>query len=196
MWDRPKVSETTYARSIQTQEHIGKVDEHTWVWGAHRETTTINTSSHTRELWKSTKSNAVCMFFIEHLVASKHASVDAFSGWRRNYTIGVGSLGLDFAATSWKKVKGFSIGISTVAMQFGLEASTGVTECAIAATVSAKLGQVIETSNHLHKLELKLCEIEVEGTKTLTNLFKGKAKLTRIKAHAQATTAAGVDAHG
>jgi len=190
------VSETTYARSIQTQEHIGKVDEHTWVWGAHRETTTINKSSHTRELWKSTQSNAVCMFFIEHLVASKHASVDAFSGWRRNYTIGVGSLGLDFAATSWKQVKGVSIGISTVAMQFGLEASAGVAECAIAATVGAKLGQWTDTSSHGVALELKLCVIKVGNHDLLANLFLGKAKLVRTKAHAQATTAAGVDAHG
>ncbi len=191
-----KLTEITYARSQQTQEHIRKVDEYTWVWGSHRDNTTIKSEAHSRELWSTSKSYSACMFFIENLVATTHDAVDAFSGWRRNYSIGATAVGIELVGFRWKKVKGFAIGINGMVTSMSLDVGLAAVDCTIAAKLGIKVGQVLETSNHVAALELKLTDFKFAVNRGFTFLYRGKARGFRLSAAVNRIKNAGVNQDG
>lgn len=191
-----KIKDITYARSQQTQENINEVDDYTWVWGSHRENTTIKTAAHSRELWKTSESYAASMFFIENLVATDHNVVDAFSGWRRNYEIGAVSVGFEIVGFRWKKVKGVAVGINFMGTSLGLDIGVASASCTIAATLGVKVGQVLETSNHAAALELKLTDFKFAANKSYVFVFRGKSRAIRLKTEAQWTKLSAVNQDG
>ena len=193
--DEPNITETTYARSIKTQEEFDEIVDHTDINGVgkHEDKLHVKEKAVSKALYKTINDLKRCCFYKESLYATNHNNADGFSEWRRNYTFAGATLDLSFVGFTMTKKHSTKIGFSwtlTGSLEFAINL-----ELNIGVFTGIRIGTVDEfTVGWTTTIEL----LKLEGwlNALYARVFESDTKVVEFKNLVKDNTLCGVKADG
>lgn len=168
---KPKIEETTYARSIYTEEHIHNLLEETSIRAGKtkKETTHVKSTLTEKETAPTWHDITLACGVSEHWVAGHKKEIDAFSSWRCNFNVGGLATSIGVVALDWTWRRGYSIGLrfadsyslSATGVSFSLNTVFWDLKLRLGGVIDATMGPGVEIG--LLKVDLKVGQVEVKA---------------------------------